>query len=268
MRLVVAFVLLGWRAWGADLLVQGALDSELGPLLAALDGKQQTHIGAWTFWTGKIGEKSVVISRTEMGPISAAASTALGIQAFHPAAIINQGTCGAHEPKLALWDIVVGERTTDYSAFQARHGDEGAGMDPARWTPYPHQLRLDNVHLTAFPSFPGDQRLVAAALAMRYHRGKLIKGNIGSAYEFNRELDRIKWISKTYGTDTEDMESAFAAGVAAGMKVPFVAIRIVSDSEWSHPRFEKAAGQYCARFVVEFVQTLRAFARPVVRGLK
>ena len=123
MRLIAVLLLFSGLcgAQKIDLLVQGAVDGELQPLLAALTDKKEITIAAWTFWTGRIGAKSVVISRTEMGPINAAAATALGIERFHPTAIVNQGTAGAHNPKLALWDIVVGERTTDYGAFKSAH---------------------------------------------------------------------------------------------------------------------------------------------------
>jgi len=237
-----------------DLLVQGAVDFELTPLLAALKDKREITIAAWTFWTGRIGTKSVVVSRTEVGPINAAAATALGIEKFHPAAIVNQGTAGAHNPKLALWDIVVGERTTDYGAFQSAHRDRGAGIGTAEWAPLIHKLRVDNRNLTDFRSFPGDAKLMASALPTPYSRGKVVKGNIGSAYRYNRELDEIERLHRVYGTDSEDMESAFSAGVAAGMKTPFLAIRIISDSEWSHPTFEKVAGEYCAAFVLDFIR--------------
>jgi adenosylhomocysteine nucleosidase len=259
MLLAILF-LAAWSACAAqkvDLMVEGAVDGELQPLLAALKDKKEITIASWTYWTGRIGAKSVVISRTEMGPINAAAATALGIERFHPAAVINQGTAGAHNPQISLWDIVIGESTTDYSAFKSAEAPKGAGVDPARATPLMHKLRLDNKTLTDFPRFPGDARLAAAAAAMPYSRGKVVKGNIGSAFQLNRELDRIDWLHRAYGTDSEDMESAYAAGVAAGMKTPFLAIRIISDSEWSHPTFEKIAGEYGAAFVLDFIRALK-----------
>jgi nucleoside phosphorylase len=67
------------------------------------------------------------------------------------------------------------------------------------------------------------------------------EGYIGSAYRHNR----IKWLRATYGIDSENMESAFSAGVAVGMRVPFLAIRIISDSEWTHPHFEPSTGETC-----------------------
>ena len=80
------------------LLVQGATDVELGPLLDALEGRQATQIAAWTFWEGRIGATRVAVSRTEVGPINAVAATVLGIDRYKPVLIINQGTAGAHNP--------------------------------------------------------------------------------------------------------------------------------------------------------------------------
>src|SRR5206468_510624 len=99
------------------LLVQGAVDWELQPLLAALEEKREIQLASWTFWRGKIGGKSVVISRTEVGPINAAAATTLAILTFHPQLVINQGTAGANDPQLKVYDIIVGESAVDYGAF-------------------------------------------------------------------------------------------------------------------------------------------------------
>src|SRR5690242_10294605 len=130
MRLLVVALLLAGRAFGGcDLLIQGAVDGELQPLLAALQDKKEVRIAAWTYWTGTMAGKRVVVSRTEMGPINAAAATALGIREFQPAVVINQGTAGANNPELKVFDIVVGERTTDYGAWKSAHGDLGTGTN-------------------------------------------------------------------------------------------------------------------------------------------
>jgi adenosylhomocysteine nucleosidase len=239
---------------GVDLLIQGAVDTELQPLLAALEGSERVQIGAWTFWRGRIGGKRVVISRTEVGNANAAASTAIGIMTFHPKLIINQGTAGAVDPTLKVFDIVVGEATVDYGSFQSAHADLGAGVDQARWTPVPHRIRLDGGDRVEFKSFPGDADAMKVALATANPRGRVLTGVIGSAYEFNRELDRLVWMRKTFGASTEDMESAFCAAVATGFKTPFLAIRIVSDNEFNAPEFQRIAGEYCAAFVVDVVK--------------
>lgn len=240
-----------------DLLVEGAVDFELGPLLDALQAKHQVQIGSWTYWTGRIGTKSVVVARTEQGPINASASTAFAIDRFHPAAIVNQGTAGAHNPDLQVFDIVLGASTTDFSGYRSAHKDLGAGIDITQWTPMPHSLRIGGVEPKTFTGFPGDPALLAAARNTPYDKGRLRAGTIGSAYSFNRQIDFARWVRQTFGTDSEDMESAYAAGVAAGMRIPFLAVRIISNSEYNHPTLERVSGTWCAQFVVDLIRSLK-----------
>lgn len=248
-----------------DLLVQGALDSELQPLLSALEGRREVQIEAWTFWTGRLAGKHVVISRTEVGPLNAAAATALGISRFRPRAIINQGTAGGHNRELKLWDIVIGQRTTDVSGLGQLHGEAGTGVRTARWWPVHNRLRLEGREPRTLKNFSGHPRLVEAAAKVPYARGRVVEGNIGSAFRFTRELDYLDWLRRVYGTDCEDMESAHAGGVATAMRTPFVAVRIISNTEWEHPNYERIAGQYCAEFVLALARALPA---DTLRSLK
>jgi adenosylhomocysteine nucleosidase len=239
-----------------DVMVQGALDVELQPLLTALEGRKIVQLDAWTFWTGRIGDKNVVVCRTEVGPLNATAATAIGIRYFQPRILINQGTAGGHNRALKLWDIVVGERTIDFSGVAQVHGDDGSGIHVERWQPMYNRLRLDGRNQVTFESFAGDKALVKAALEIPYARGHVIAGSIGSAFHYSRELDYIDWVRRVYKTDSEDMESAFAAGVATAMHVRFVAVRIISDTEWEHATFERIAGEYCAEFVARMIRAL------------
>jgi adenosylhomocysteine nucleosidase len=245
----------------ADIVVQGAVDSELQPLLQALEGKEPIQIAAWTFWRGRIAGQTVIVSRTEVGSVNAVAATTLAIVNFRPRLIINQGTAGAAVPDLKLFDIVVGDSTVDYGAFRSVHADAGAGVDLSRWTPMPHRLRLDGGERVPFDRFPGDAAAVEAALQIPNPRGRVMKGVIGTAFEFNREVDRLAWMNKTYGVVSEDMESAYAAGTAAGFKTPFVAIRIISDSDFLGTEFQPVAGEYCAAFVLELIRAWGSRAR-------
>lgn len=108
----------------------------------------------------------------------------------------------------------------------------------------------------------GDPDAARFALATPYVRGRVVKGIIGSAFEFNREIDRLVWVRKTYGAVSEDMESAFAAGTALGFETPFVAIRIISDSEFYAPEVQRVAGAYGAAFVADVVRRLELPSAP------
>ena len=240
-----------------DIVVQGALDAELQPLLAVLKDGREVQLAAWTFWRGKIAGRSVVISRTEVGPINAVAATTLAITHFRPRLIINQGTAGANDPDLKVFDIIIGESTVDYGAFHSMPAKAGEGVQLSRWSPVVHRLRLDGRARVPFERFPGDEEMTKAALATKYAHGRVLKGIIGSAFEFNREIDRLLWVRKTYGALSEDMESAFAAGTAVGFKTRFLAIRIISDSEFYAPQIQGSAGEYCAAFVLDVIKQVK-----------
>jgi len=114
-----------------DLVIQGAVDSEVEPLVAALVNPRRVRIAAWTFWRGQLAGRNVVVSRTEVGSINAVAATTLAITSFHPRLIINQGTAGATVPDLRVLDIVAGEATVDYGAFgllRAGHSSTGGRL--------------------------------------------------------------------------------------------------------------------------------------------
>jgi hypothetical protein len=52
---------------------------------------------------------------------------------------------------------------------------------------------------------------VQAALQTPNLRGRVVKGVIGSAFEFNRQVDRLVWVNKTYGAVSEDTPRAAPA---------------------------------------------------------
>jgi adenosylhomocysteine nucleosidase len=192
-------------------------------------------------------------------------ATTLAIVNFHPRLIINQGTAGALDPSLKVYDIVAGEATVDYGAFRSTHANAGEGVSLSRWSPLSHWLRPDGGERIEFKRFPGDADTLATVLHVPSAYGRVVQGVIGSAFEFNREVDRLVWVNRTYGAVSEDMESAFAAGAAAGFGVRFLAIRMISDSEFYSPEVQWSAGERCARFVVDVVRQLRLSTSSEVR---
>lgn len=55
----------------------------------------------------------------------------------------------------------------------------------------------------------------------------------------------------------KNMESAYAAGTAEGFKTRFLAIRVISDSEFHSPKLEDIASEYCAAFVVDVIRRMK-----------
>jgi len=243
--------------FGCDVLVQGAMDVEIQPLLDALEGAERIQVAAWTFWQGRLGPQCVVVSRTEVGPTNAAIATVLGVEQFRPRLVINQGTAGGHVSDLKVGDIVLGSSCIEYGAFTSSHGDAGTGVQLERWRPRYNRFRLDGERRTTLRGLPGDEAALAVAEATPYEGGRLVRGRIGSAHQWNRELDLIAWNHTKFGTVSEDMESAFAAMAARALDTRFLAIRNISDNELLSPdvKIDETA-PLCAKYVVEVVKNL------------
>ena len=231
------------------------MDGELEPLIEAVGRPRPRVIDGFSFWEGEIGGTPVVVSRTEVGMVNAAVATTLLVREYSPQVIINQGTAGAADPALRVGDIVIGTASAPFGSFRTPPRKLGEGIDLSSWEILPRLLRVgeERVRFTQFEADPG---LVAAALATPYEGGRLVEGIVGSADEWNREVDKLLWAQKTFGIVSEDMESASAHQVAEIYRIPFLAVRIISNSEHHAPEFRHELGADCARYAVALVRRL------------
>ncbi|BBR38304.1 5'-methylthioadenosine/S-adenosylhomocysteine nucleosidase [Aeromonas allosaccharophila] len=243
----------------APILIQGAMDVEVDTLVAALQEKQVLTIGAWTFWQGTLAGYPVVISRTEVGLANAAAATTLAIERFKPRLIINQGTSGGHDPALHRGDIVIATKSFNMGAYRSDFTPADQGIDPRKWHNFEVTMRLrENGKLVEHSSFAGDPELVGRALGMadRYQHGRVVAGIIGTADEWNRQVARINWLHQTYNTAAEEMETASAALVAEAYKVPFVGVRVLSNTDIHGEDFDPQTAIHCQQFVIDYTKAL------------
>ena len=241
------------------ILIQGALQMEIGTLLKRLDGVQVETIGPWTFWHGTISGYPVIVSKTGMGTANAAGATAVAIQHYSPVAIINQGTSGGHDPGLRVYDVVIGTEAVSLGAFRTPYRAKGSGSNPVEWIPLdlrgsPGSVDGD-LHENQIGRSRSDDGLLAAARAVKhlYERGRVVDGVIGSSDVWNEEIDRITAFRATHNTSVEEMETAPSAQVAALFKVPFLGIRVVSANVTSGGGYDAATAEACQDFVLRVV---------------
>lgn len=256
--LVAIFLsLMPFRAEAADpILVEGAMECETDLLIKELDNPVEERIGGWRYVSGEYQSIPVVVSVTSIGMTNAAAATTLGIEHFHPIAVINQGTSGGHDPSLHSFDIVLGAKTFDASAWIShaeRRGADGRHIELMPTYYYDSNLKEDKaeVELTADPELLE----VAVSEAGNYQAGRVIVGKISSSNIWNRQIDRIHFLHEKYGSSCEEMEAHAAAHICRVYDVPFLGIRILSNTEIHGEDFNPATGTACQQYVLTVIKS-------------
>lgn len=251
-----SFALPVYESAKPPVLVQGAMESETDRLISALDEPVSYDIAHWRFFAGKIDGYPVVVSVTRCGMVNASASTALALETFRPCAVINQGTAGAHDPVLRRGDIVVVSDCFNVSAWKALPSSKDQGVN------YRDIGLLDLNFYDEYESgnditfIPSDGKLKGCALAVkgRYSAGKVVEGRVSTSDSWENRIDRILFLHERFGSSCEEMESFAVAKVCRIYGVPFLGVRVISNSALTGESFDPKTGGYCQDFVIEIVK--------------
>jgi adenosylhomocysteine nucleosidase len=247
------------------IIVQGPMPIEAEKLADQLDKVKEEKSGSFVFYKGKLDGYPVIIAKTGKGMENTAAATAVAIEKYNPAAIINQGTSGGHDPDLQVFDVVLGKRTVNLGSLKTGSLNENEGIEPKNWIPM--DLMASEGSAGEDPDaeniryFKGDEELLAAANAVKdeYEKGKVVEGTIGSADVWNNEVDRINWFHEKFGTSVEEMEGAAGAQIAAAYDVPYLGIRVLSNNKVNggeyNPETAEANQAYVLEVLKEYIKT-------------
>ncbi|MCP3028535.1 5'-methylthioadenosine/S-adenosylhomocysteine nucleosidase [Halobacillus sp. A5] len=242
------------------ILVQGPMPIEAEEFAERLDDVEEETSGNFVFYKGTVDDYPVIVAKTGKGMENTAAATTLAIEKYDPKAIINQGTSGGHDPDLNVYDIVLGERTTNIGALKTGDRDKGEGIEATEWIPM--DLMASEGSAGEDPDaeniryYKGDQQLLEAAQAVKdtHEDGKVVEGTIGSADLWNNEVDRIEWFHEKYETSVEEMEGAAGAQMADAYDVPYLGIRILSNNKTNDGEYDPDTAQSNQAYVYEVVK--------------
>lgn len=238
------------------IVILGPMESESAYLTEQLNEPTEQHIGAYRYVSGSIDGYPVVIGRTYIGMVNSATSAALAIEHFDPICVILQGTSGAHNPDLHQGDIVLGERLVHLGRYFTKHRDEGAGSDYSQWT-FPGSEIVRDGTVEEIAVLHSDREIIDTATTISYAHGKVIRGTIGAADIWNREIDMIDHLRKELGSDCEEMEGFAVAQVCAQLGVRCADIRVISNNErYPDEDFDERYGQQCQEFCLALVRKM------------
>lgn len=253
---IFLFVLLPIRVQAsAPIIIQGAMACETESMIAALTNSREERIGPWRFVSGDYQGVPVVISVTRIGMSNAAASTVLGIEHFKPIAVINQGTCGGHDPSLHTFDLVIGADSFDYSAWISQPQMQTASAEDIRFFAYNEN---DELHYDI--KLHADAKLlkIAKEQSKYYTKGKAVVGTIATANSWNRTPGRIHFLNTEYGSLCEEMETHSSAQICKMYGVPFIGLRVLSNAELHGESFNPEAGVISQEFTLMVVKAYYA----------
>lgn len=244
-----------------SILIQGAMEIETSYLIEQLEDAECITVGNWKFYTGFLGKyrEPVIISRTYQGMVNASSNTCLGLTYFAPKAVINQGIAGGHGTDIYVGDIVIGRSVVPMGAVMQEYMAEGEGIDPLQFKPLELEIfnRAKGTTEKIF-EFPCDKELIEKAQAVATSRAMHL-GVLGSADEWNNQLDWIAVMRERYQTAAEDMESAAVAQICHSYGVPFIGIRIISNSVVTAGEFDEAEALEGQRFIKDYIETLHTY---------
>lgn len=239
------------------ILIEGAMNTETETLIRALKNPVAYRDFNYLFVAGTYKDYPVVIVRTEIGMANAAASTALAIKKFNPVAVINQGTSGGHDSALKIGDIVIGEKSIDYTAIKTAYSAAGAGSDLTNQEMLgTYAYNAASGKFDSYKEFFADPTLlkVAKKVADSHKEFNAVSGTISTANVWLNNIDYVNFLHETYGSSCEEMETNVAAQICYTAGVPFIGIRVLSDNIIHNSDYVPESAIICQKFVLLVVE--------------
>lgn len=191
--------------------VMTAMTEEMEPLRAALQPKEIYHNKV--VHIEQAG--NLLLLQSGIGKANAAAATALLLQLFAPAALINIGSAGGFAQDLHFGDVVVATELL-YSDVEATCFNYRPGQVP--------QMP---------PTYPADPELLALAqetAALPEFAGIIRFGQVLTSDSFMSDSSLADRLRQTFPQAlAADMEAAAAAQIAYTFDTPFLNLRSISD---------------------------------------
>ena len=184
-----------------------AMSKELRLLLPLLRDTATQTVHGTTFHTGFIGDHRIVAMECGIGKVNAAMGTTLLLDSFEPDLVINTGVAAGAADGVAVMDIVV-------ATGVAHHDFWCIGEEWGR--------------------VPGSPRIIPTVVPEGIARMPHVRtGLICSGELFisrREEIDTI--LSHFPDAAAVDMESAAIGQVCLTRGVPFICMRLISDTPW------------------------------------
>ena len=197
--------------------------------------------------TGRLGNNEIILWQCGIGKVNAAVGTMRLVQEHHPDAIISTGLAGGIDPLMQVMDVLAATQSVYHDV---NCGGLGSTLGQVQGLP---------------ARFDADQRLLDHALAVPLASDeRLMTGLICTGDQFITDRDQLNEIKRHFVDGLAcDMESAAIAQTCYLVKVPFLSLRVISDTpgrtDNHQQQWEDFLASMCDRsfqFVKKYLETI------------
>ena len=224
----------------------GAMEQEIALLQSRIAQPQHEKVAHVAITRGTLAGKPVLLAQSGIGKVNAAITTAILLEKYQAACVINTGSAGGLQGGMKQGDVVVGIQTAHHDADATAFG-YAIGQLPQMPARYEADAALVEHAARAAIAFDG------AAI----HRGLIVSGD-----QFINHPDKIARIRAHFPDALAvEMEAAAIAQTCYQFARPCVIIRALSDladgeAEYSFETFLQMAATHSAEMVENLVKAL------------
>lgn len=204
-------------------------DTEVAPFLPLIEDCKTSEKAMLKFYEGKIAEVDIVTLFSGVCKVNAAIATQILIDTYHVDMVINAGVAGGMDPKLDIFDTVISTEVAYHDVHEEILTEFHPWMETVFFKADEELLKLSE---KAVAKLNTDYRIVW---------GRMVTGE---AFITDDGRDEI---NEQFAPLTVDMETGSIAHVCYVNRVPFIAIRSITDtpshsgSEYFEENCEKAS---------------------------
>lgn len=198
-----------------------AMESELEMLLPLIEDIRTEEINGYAIRMGQMGQNQVAVMQTGIGKVNAAVGAISLIDSFQPDLIVNTGIAGGTGSDADVLDVVIATEIGYHDVYC------GPGNQRGQVQGLPPRFRCEGDRLVNMEAVKDQTNI---------RRGVIASGDL-----FVSTPEELKAVLAVQpDAKAVDMESGAIAQVCALRNIPFLAIRVVSDT----PGVENHHSQY------------------------
>lgn len=204
-----------------------AMESELSMLLPLIENMTRTTVNGFVISHGRMGANEVAVMQTGIGKVNAAVGAISLIDSFNPDLVVNTGIAGGTGRGADILDVVIADSVAYHDVYC------GPGNERGQVQGLPAEFPCLGVSMVNLEAVAGRDDI---------RRGLIASGDIF----VTTPQDLAGVLDVQPRAIAVDMESGAIAQVCHMRGVPFLAIRVVSDT----PGVENHCEQYSEFFTL------------------